>query len=496
MKLCKYCNTYNDNNSLFCEKCGARFSEKKFQFSKLKLTSGLILIIICIIFVTNTFSQYNRYIRQAAGYAKDFEYPAAVSALDHAIQLNNKKTKAYIKKADLYSKLVDDNTVRLIYENLKIGYSNTKSNKIIKAFEKNIKKLESAGQADMALGLKRLAYEATSSKNFKSDYEKINDKIISAYSDILKTNKTKEEFYIVYDIDKNGIPELITGYYGVSGNSICTAYTYSNDSTMNIGDFTAYGYGYSGGIICSYPNANGIFLLNESYNSSERTEWSEVLSLSNSKLISSSYSDKKVVDSAKSLHTPDVSIPDSQPLETFDITDSAGLYSCVKQYKSVYDAYKDILESSYSEKYTLYKINDDTIPELITLTDSGNTANPWKTLICNVYSMSDGKIEILDNFQTCENLYTDQYENLICKNMYGTNVTTDYQYIFIEEGMIKKDTFLTYSSYMENDIKKIVYKYNNNTITQSEYYEKESVLKELTAISEIDDLKQLETIRK
>ena len=88
-----------------------------------------------------------------------------------------------------------------------------------------------------------------------------NEEIITAYTNVLKSSQYQDDGikkckYIIYDIDKNGIPELIVDMGEYEAERKIYFYTFENGQAKYIGDR-----GSSHSDFASIPDKNGIMII-------------------------------------------------------------------------------------------------------------------------------------------------------------------------------------------------------------------------------------------
>lgn len=177
------------------------------------MKKGIIISIIAVIVLTaiacialsNTyFSPYEKQIRLAYKYLEEGNYEEAILAFDKAIQIDAKKPKAYIGKADVYITRCDENAIADATAVLKLGYEQSEDNrdKIVKAVIRLSDTLKENGQEQLAYEFSKIMYEIISD-------EKIADWMVEFIEDCVESAEEPDnKFFVdtfkeIYNITKS-----------------------------------------------------------------------------------------------------------------------------------------------------------------------------------------------------------------------------------------------------------------------------------------------------
>ncbi len=234
---CRSCKTKNLHEALFCENCGAPIKNKRYLPLILCVAAVCVILLIGIFVSTKFFSPYDRYVDKGYKLMDKGDIQGAVEAFDEAIRLNAKRPKAFVGKIKAYSKTDDENTADNISDTAKEGYEKTESEEIVDAVEEVEKELLGAGRGAVAYEMLKNLEGVEGFGRFQESIRAKEEEIISKYKELLKEYNGASS-YSIYDIDKNGIPEIImSSLYLGDDEAVHTisVHTIENDSVVEVG---------------------------------------------------------------------------------------------------------------------------------------------------------------------------------------------------------------------------------------------------------------------
>ena len=127
------------------------------------IISAVVLIAVCAsIGLSGILSPYERQIRLAYKFLEQGNYEEAILAFDKAIEIDVKRDKAYIGKADVYVARCDENTLEDMKAVLEIAYNQHYNDKnIVDAIIRLSDDLMAREQGEWAIELLNFGYELT-----------------------------------------------------------------------------------------------------------------------------------------------------------------------------------------------------------------------------------------------------------------------------------------------------------------------------------------------
>ena len=139
------------------------------------IISAVVLIAVCAsIGFSGMLSPYERQIRLAYKYLEQGNYEEAIIAFNNAIEIDVKRDKAYIGKADVYVARCDENTLEDVKAVLEIAYNyHYNDSNVVKAFIRISNDLSEKGKTNWALELLKYGYDLTGDKRILEAKEKI-----------------------------------------------------------------------------------------------------------------------------------------------------------------------------------------------------------------------------------------------------------------------------------------------------------------------------------
>jgi len=209
---------------------------------------------------------YNDQIKLGYSLIEQENYQEAIVAFDRAIGMDDKKSEGYVGKAEVYSYTEGDDAVRMMVDVLESALKKVDKSVMATGYESLIKKLEQRKAMTMATGLLLETYTLTNGDMLAPEAEKQRRNIIDAYTGILDKAKNGEfgniPRYSLYDIDKNGIPELLL-MNEAARIMYCDvlAYTYAENQALSIGSFMTSGIDDNG--LWTIPDKNGVLSIAE-----------------------------------------------------------------------------------------------------------------------------------------------------------------------------------------------------------------------------------------
>lgn len=150
----------------------------------LMLIIGLVLLISIIvgIGVSGILSPYERQIRLAYKFLEQGNYEEAILAFDKAIEIDVKRDKAYIGKADVYVARCDENTLEDMKAVLEIAYNQHYNDKnIVDAIIRLSDELISKEHSEWAIELLNFGYELTNDERINEHKKKLFDEFADGF---------------------------------------------------------------------------------------------------------------------------------------------------------------------------------------------------------------------------------------------------------------------------------------------------------------------------
>ncbi len=167
------------------------------------IISAALLIAVCIsIGISGVLSPYERQLVAAYKLLNEGKYEEAILAFDKAIDIDVKRDKAYIGKADVYVARCDENTLEDIKAVLKTAYNQHYNDKnIVNGMIRISDKLINMGKPEWAMELLKFSYNMTQNYKIKEKIESIekehlNPVLKKLYSFFENNNKEAIEKYI------------------------------------------------------------------------------------------------------------------------------------------------------------------------------------------------------------------------------------------------------------------------------------------------------------
>lgn len=141
--------------------------------------SSILLIAICVtIGLSGVFSPYQRQIRLGYKLLEQGNYEEAILAFDKAIEIDVKRAKAYIGKADVYVTRCDENTLEDTKKVLETGYAQHYDDEaFVDAIIRLADELYAKDQRKWAVDLLNFGYELTNDDRIKERKNQIIDEL-------------------------------------------------------------------------------------------------------------------------------------------------------------------------------------------------------------------------------------------------------------------------------------------------------------------------------
>ena len=129
----------------------------------LTIVSAAVLIAICVALgLSGVLSPYERQIKLAYKLLDEGSYEEAILAFDKAIEIDVRRDKAYIGKADVYVARFDENTLDDIKKVLEIAYGHHyNDDNVVSAIMRLANELMEKGQGELAMALLDYGFELT-----------------------------------------------------------------------------------------------------------------------------------------------------------------------------------------------------------------------------------------------------------------------------------------------------------------------------------------------
>ncbi len=150
------------------------------------IISAVLLITACVsIGISGVLSPYERQVRLGYKLLEQGKYEEAILAFDKAIEIDVKRDKAYIGKADVYVARCDENTLEDIKAVMETAYNQHYSDKnIVDAFIRLADDLCNKDKLEWAIELLNYGYELTGDERINEHRAELRDKFAA---DFLKT---------------------------------------------------------------------------------------------------------------------------------------------------------------------------------------------------------------------------------------------------------------------------------------------------------------------
>jgi len=139
------------------------------------IISAILLITICAtIGISGVLSPYERQIRLGYKLLEQGNYEEAILAFDKAIEIDVKRDKAYIGKADVYVARCDENTLEDMKSVFEIAYNQHYNDKgIVDAIIRLSDELISKEHSEWAIELLNFGYELTNDERINEHKKKL-----------------------------------------------------------------------------------------------------------------------------------------------------------------------------------------------------------------------------------------------------------------------------------------------------------------------------------
>lgn len=145
---------------------------------KIILIIGLIILIAIssLIGMSKMFSPYERQVGLGYKLLRQGNYEEAILAFDKAIEIDVRRDKAYIGKADVFVKRNDDNALEDIKSVIKTAYDyHYNDDNVVNAIIRISDDLRAAGHEEIAIELLNFGYELTNDERIREHAHKLLD---------------------------------------------------------------------------------------------------------------------------------------------------------------------------------------------------------------------------------------------------------------------------------------------------------------------------------
>lgn len=243
----------------------------KKKMLMLIIGSILLISIIVGISISGILSPYERQIRLGYKLLEQGNYEEAILAFDKAIDIDIKRDKAYIGKADVYVARCDENALEDIKEVLEIAYNkHYNDSNVVKAFISIAKDLSEKGITNWALDLLNYGYELTGDKRILDAKEKILKTLSEEFMIELSNLFDAKDYETIYSklisseaVELIGTNEPGSGYVHIIDGDDNTGKGIGLYSDAGIGDnmiYIPYGMAYFGDFKDEQRKGYGIWL--------------------------------------------------------------------------------------------------------------------------------------------------------------------------------------------------------------------------------------------
>lgn len=190
-------------------------SKKKIIFI---IISALILITVCVsVGISGVLSPYERQVRLGYKLLEEGKYEESILAFDKAIEIDVKRDKAYIGKADVYVTRCDENTLEDTKKVIGIGYAQHYDDEaFVSTIIRLADELYAKEKRSWAIELLDFGYELTNDEKVKDKKEQIINELSKKFlgklftmfeqgdEDAVKKEIQSEEFFeLVSFVDNN-----------------------------------------------------------------------------------------------------------------------------------------------------------------------------------------------------------------------------------------------------------------------------------------------------